>query len=96
MKKFIVLMLILLTCPPSFSDETIKKISLKEALDIAIENNIDYQASKMNIDIAANKVKVSNNSSFASETIKIKIVDSFADVKLQKVTSFGDFEAYFD
>ena len=60
MKKFIVLMLILLTCPPSFSDETIKKISLKEALDIAIENNIDYQASKMNIDIAANKVKVSN------------------------------------
>ena len=60
MKKFIVLMLILLTCTPSFSDETIKKISLKEALDIAIENNIDYQASKMNIDIAANKVKVSN------------------------------------
>lgn len=60
MKKFIVLMLILLTCPPSFSDETIRKISLQEALDIAIENNIDYQASKMNIDIAANKVKASN------------------------------------
>lgn len=46
MKKFIVLMLILLTCPPSFSDENIRKISLQEALDIAIENNIDYQASK--------------------------------------------------
>ena len=60
MKKFIVLMLILLTCPPSFSDENIRKISLQEALDIAIENNIDYQASKMNIDIAANKVKASN------------------------------------
>ncbi len=60
MKKFIVLILILLTCPPSFSDENIRKISLQEALDIAIENNIDYQASKMNIDIAANKVKASN------------------------------------
>lgn len=60
MKKFIVMMLILLTCPPSFSDENIRKISLQEALDIAIENNIDYQASKMNIDIAANKVKASN------------------------------------
>ena len=47
-------------------------------------------------DLKVQFVKVSNNSSFASETIKIKIVDSFADVKLQKVTSFGDFEAYFD
>lgn len=60
MKKFIVMMLILLACPPSYSDENIRKISLQEALDIAIENNIDYQASKMNIDIAANKVKASN------------------------------------
>lgn len=60
MKKFFVMMLILLACPPSFSDENIRKISLQEALDIAIENNIDYQASKMNIDIAANKVKASN------------------------------------
>lgn len=60
MKKFLIYILILLTCPPAFSDENIRKISLQEALDIAIENNIDYQASKMNIDIAANKVKASN------------------------------------
>ncbi len=60
MKKFILLILILLTCTPSYGDETIKKISLQEALNIAVENNIDYQSSKMNVDIAANKVRASN------------------------------------
>lgn len=60
MKKFIILILILLICPASFGEQEIKKISLQEALDIAVKNNIDYQASKLNIDIAKNKVKESN------------------------------------
>lgn len=59
MKKFVLILLILLICPAGFAGE-IKKISLQEALDIAVENNIDYQASKMDIGIAENKVKASN------------------------------------
>ncbi len=59
MKKFILIILILLISPASYSGE-IKKISLQEALDLAVENNIDYQASKMDIGIAQNKVKSSN------------------------------------
>ncbi len=59
MKKFILILLILLICPSVYAGE-IKKISLQEALDMAVENNIDYQASKMDIGIAENKVKASN------------------------------------
>ena len=42
------------------------------------------------------KVKISDSRSFAKETIKIQVVTSFPDVKLQKVKSFGDFEAYME
>lgn len=59
MKKFILILLILLIYPSVYAGE-IKKISLQEALDMAVENNIDYQASKMDIGIAENKVKASN------------------------------------
>ena len=59
MKKFILILLIIFICPSVYAGE-IKKISLQEALDIAVENNIDYQASKMDIGIAENKVKASN------------------------------------
>ena len=60
MKKFLILILILLVCPVVFAEKKFEKISLQEALDIALENNIDYQASKMNIDKAINTVKASN------------------------------------
>ena len=40
------------------------------------------------------KVKISNNPSFSTETIKIEVVNHFPDVKLEKVSSFGDFEAF--
>ena len=60
MKKFLILILILLVCPVVFAEKKVEKISLQEALDIALENNIDYQASKMNIDKAINTVKASN------------------------------------
>lgn len=59
MKKFLVLIAIIFTCQ-SIQAQDIKKISLPEALDIAIENNIDYKASKLNLDIGRNKVKISN------------------------------------
>ncbi len=59
MKKFVLILFIIFICPSGYAGE-IKKISLQEALDIAVENNIDYQASKMDIGIAENKVKASN------------------------------------
>ncbi len=60
MKKFLIVILILLISPAGFAQKSVEKISLQEALDIALENNIDYQASKMNIDKAINTVKASN------------------------------------
>ena len=60
MKKFLIIILILLICPAGFAQKTVEKISLQEALDIALENNIDYQASKMNIDKAINTVTFFN------------------------------------
>ncbi len=59
MKKFLVLLVIIFTCQSVLAQD-IKKISLPEALDIAVKNNIDYQASKINLDISRNKVKISN------------------------------------
>ena len=60
MKKCLILILIFLICPACLARNNVEKISLQEALDIALENNIDYQASKMNIDKAINSVKASN------------------------------------
>lgn len=59
MRKFLIL-LMLLICPFAQAFQDVKKISLQEALEIAVENNLDYQALKMNIGIAENKVKESN------------------------------------
>lgn len=42
------------------------------------------------------KVKISDTRSFAKTTIKIKVVTSFPDVKIEKVRNFGDIEAYIE
>lgn len=42
MKKFLILLVIIFTCQSVLAQD-IKKISLPEALDIAVENNIDYK-----------------------------------------------------
>ena len=78
----------------SYSKSYLAKMRGKKVRFIIVNSGADLKVQF--VSFGDYKVKVSNNSSFASETIKIKIVDSFADVKLQKVTSFGDFEAYFD
>ncbi len=82
----------------SYSKSYLAKMRGKKVRFIIVNSGADLKVQFVSIvsSFGDYKVKVSNNSSFASETIKIKIVDSFADVKLQKVTSFGDFEAYFD
>ena len=42
------------------SAEEIKPISLNEAIQIALENNLDYKSGKLNIDIAKNNIKSAN------------------------------------
>ena len=79
----------------SYSKSYLAKMRGKKVRFIIVNSGADLKVQFVS-SFGDYKVKVSNNSSFASETIKIKIVDSFADVKLQKVTSFEDFEAYFD
>lgn len=59
MKKFIILLVTILICQNAHAQE-MRKVSLQEALNIAIENNVDYKTSKINLDIDQNKVKISN------------------------------------
>ena len=40
--------------------EEIKKVDLQQAINIAVENNIDLQTSKLDIDIAKNNIKQAN------------------------------------
>ncbi len=58
MKKFFTtLFLLVFVILPVYSIEDCRQINLQEALDIAVENNIDLKAAKINIDIAKNRVK---------------------------------------
>ncbi len=59
MKKVLIVLLTILLCQSAYSEE-ITKVSLQDALTIAVQNNIDYQASKINFDIGRNKVRISN------------------------------------
>ena len=70
----------------SYSKSYLAKMRGKKVRFIIVNSGADLKVQFVS-SFGDYKVKVSNNSSFASETIKIKIVDSFADVKLQKVTS---------
>lgn len=56
-KLFLVILTFALTCQITFAIEDVKKIDLKEAIEIAKANNLDIQASKINIDIAKNEIK---------------------------------------
>ena len=60
MKRFLVLVLLILVGNSAFAIQEVKKISLKEALEIAVQNNIDYKSSKINENIAQNNIKISN------------------------------------
>ena len=58
MKKILLIILTLIfTSQITFAIEDIKKIDLKEAIEIAKVNNLDIQVSKINIDIAKNEIK---------------------------------------
>lgn len=61
MKKLLTLFLIYISiCPVSFAVQDLKKITLTEALNIAVENNIDFKAKKLDTAIAKNNIKAAN------------------------------------
>ncbi|MBR5555360.1 TolC family protein [bacterium] len=60
MKKLLLILAILLLNNPTQAIEDIKKVNLDEAIDIALENNIDLKAAQLNIKVAKNEEKVAN------------------------------------
>lgn len=58
MKKVVIIFFLLFFSPSvGFCIEDCVKVDLQQALNIAVDNNIDLKAAKMNIDIAKNRVK---------------------------------------
>ena len=61
MKKVLLSFLLCIFLTPSgYAIEDSVQINLQQALDIAVEKNIDLRAEKMNIDIAKNRIKSAN------------------------------------
>ena len=61
MKRLVaILFTILFFCPRSFGIENVKKVYLNEAINAAIQNNIDLQAAQLDINIAKNYIKTAN------------------------------------
>ena len=59
---FILLLIFLLAAPfQSFADPVqIKKITLTDAIDLALSNNLDLQSERINVELAKNDVKTAN------------------------------------
>lgn len=61
MKKLLVVFILILTLQiRALADQKIQKIYLKDAINIALENNIDLQAAKLEQNIAKNNIKTAN------------------------------------
>ena len=61
MKKFLFTsLLFVITASSCLAIEEVKKVDLQQAINIAVENNIDLQTSKLDIDIAKNNIKQAN------------------------------------
>ena len=60
MKKFLVILLILLCQSAAFAIEDIKKVDLEEAMNSALKNNIDLKSAQIDINIAKNNIKAAN------------------------------------
>ena len=59
-KTLLIILLYIITVPFSIAAEDVKKVDLQQAINIAVENNIDLQTSKLDIDIAKNNIKQAN------------------------------------
>ena len=60
MKKIFITLLILIAGRICFAENSVQKINLSEAVNLAIKNNIDFQANKLDTEIAKNNIKVAN------------------------------------
>ena len=60
MKKLITLAILIITSTASFAIVDTKKISIQEAVNIASKNNLDIQATKLNLKIEENNIKEAN------------------------------------
>lgn len=60
MKKNLILILILTLGQVCFAAESVQKLTLEAAVEMAVQNNIDYTAEKLDIDIAKNNIKAAN------------------------------------
>ena len=61
MKKLLsVLIFLMLMQPKLFAVQDVKKVYLNQAIDAALENNIDLQAAKLERNIAKNNIKTAN------------------------------------
>ena len=60
MKKIFITLLILIAGHVCFAENYVQKINLSEAVNLAIKNNIDFQANKLDTEIAKNNIKVAN------------------------------------
>ena len=54
MKKIFITLLILIAGHICFAENSVQKINLSEAVNLAIKNNIDFQANKLDTEIASN------------------------------------------
>ena len=60
MKKFLAIILILFVGQVCLADNPVEKLTLEEAIDLAVKNNIDFYANKLDAEIAKNNIKVAN------------------------------------
>lgn len=60
MKKILAIVLILLIGQACFADNSVEKLNLSEAIELAVKNNIDFQANKLVAEIAKNNIKIAN------------------------------------
>ena len=81
-KILLVALTIILTSQITFATENIKKIDIKQAIEIAKQNNLDIQASKIDVDIAKNEIKKANRMPKCRKNKNNS--DSLNDAKKQK------------
>lgn len=60
LKKLLTLVILIITATASFAVVDKTKISIQEAVDIASKNNLDLQATKLNLRIEENNIKEAN------------------------------------
>ena len=60
MKKVLILLFILLLAPSSFAIQEERKISLKDAIELAIRTNPQMELARLDVDIARNKIFEAN------------------------------------